>query len=1137
MSSTPIKTSKHNQPAFRKLPPFIGGWRLQVAKPDRKCRHHQNFLFTGSFEECQAKHLEEKEINEVLENEGDRCFACDCEFSINQVELGGSNAQSIGEFRLQMHQEFVQGSAIEAGLFSHAVCIAADIEQRPGGDVESPIHDALNWRYTRFANQAKSTVFAALMQQETGECWQAKLSKPRKDGKGKLQKYETPVGNGSRAFLPAIPTEIRHYISHRYDVQVPLTGSFWDWLEQHPEIGIVFTEGGKKALSLLSLGYVAIALYGVNGGYRNVAEVRSLTADVQRFASPDRHVALAFDQDADSKTRSRVNAALFQFSRLLEQSGCNVTIASWNGQNGKGIDDLIVNHGAEAASAAIAESLPLDHWQIWQRLENRLTYPASIKLKTADLSTLEIDRLPQTGVIALDSAKGTGKTKFIAATVSTEGKVLAGCHRIALSRNLCERIGLDYRGDLDKVNGRFISGSGYSLRIGFVVDSLLAIEPEIFAGCDLILDEVVQVVRHLLTSSTCAKDGKRPALLARLRQLIQSARRVIVADADLDNATLHYIRELRGDNTPVFLIRNDYQPQGYAVQWIESPDRSAIVSQLCREVDELPEGKTVFVVTDSKALSKSLTRMLGEQHVLLLNSQTSGGEEEREFIADPDSVLSSDSRPKAVVCSPSLATGVSIEAQSVISRVYGIFMGSSLNDADIAQSLMRVREPVDRVVWCAKRGNNFSKISRSTSHLEIKNHLQQRTSVAVSLVRSGLREDTIGAIEAIDWQSDPHINLYCRIAAEQNRSMYNLKTALMVRLRHEGHTITIDERGQDKAIQQALISTADDIKHFDAEELQAADDLTYGEVAILEAKEGLTPEERLAIAKFHLKDFYCLDELTIEDVLADEGGRRRGELLSLEAQLHPGLALDRTARALEKQMTWNSGNCPWDISGAELRRAVREKIGLNDFLTLDRDGWTKYDLKSYADRARHWGAQIKLLLNLSIKPVMSDVQIIHQLLSQMGISITGKWSRLHPGHEGEKLKVYSLDAKAWQPAIDTLERRKARRERLEVDRGGAAVLDHPPRKWITKGGGDPSTQKSQTCVAVGSTAASEAVDEDSIADVTNWLTSAVELEDRSYWEIAKAVITELGDSFKRQLWQRLDRSLREAVYRFEGAIA
>ncbi|NJM48828.1 MAG: hypothetical protein HC860_23860 [Alkalinema sp. RU_4_3] len=41
------------------------------------------------------------------------------------------------------------------------------------------------------------------------------------------------------------------------------------------------------------------------------------------------------------------------------------------------------------------------------------------------------------------------------------------------------------------------------------------------------IDEVVQVLRHLLTSSTCRKDGKLPALLTRLRQLVQIARRVI----------------------------------------------------------------------------------------------------------------------------------------------------------------------------------------------------------------------------------------------------------------------------------------------------------------------------------------------------------------------------------------------------------------------------------------------------------------------------------------------------------------------------------------------------------------------------------------------------------------------------------
>ena len=72
--------------------------------------------------------------------------------------------------------------------------------------------------------------------------------------------------------------------------------------------------------------------------------------------------------------------------------------------------------------------------------------------------------------------------------------------------------------------------------------ALLSLDPNHFAGGDLVLDEAVQLVRHLLTSSTCARDGKRPALLARFRALVKNAKRVLIADADLDNATLHYLQ-------------------------------------------------------------------------------------------------------------------------------------------------------------------------------------------------------------------------------------------------------------------------------------------------------------------------------------------------------------------------------------------------------------------------------------------------------------------------------------------------------------------------------------------------------------------------------------------------------------------
>ncbi|NJL55782.1 hypothetical protein HC928_11750 [bacterium] len=282
--------------------------------------------------------------------------------------------------------------------------------------------------------------------------------------------------------------------------------------------------------------------------------------------------------------------------------------------------------------------------------------------------------------------------------VADSTAVLAAGHRIALMRNLSSRLGLDYRGDLDKTpDGRFINGAGYTLRVGFCVDALLAIDPEQFRGCDLILDEVVQVVRHLLTSLTCAKDGKRPAILARLRALIQVARRVIIADADLDNATIRYIQDLRGENAPVYLIRNDCQPESYQVLMIDIPDRSVILKRILEALAVLPLGKVLFIATDSKATSKVVARLieqeLPDKRLLLVNSDTSGGDKEQEFVLYPDRVLVRNEYD-VVICSPSVGTGVSIECQDIIQGVYGIFMGVSSTDADMAQALGRVRQPI-----------------------------------------------------------------------------------------------------------------------------------------------------------------------------------------------------------------------------------------------------------------------------------------------------------------------------------------------------------------------------------------------------------------------------------------------------------
>ncbi len=950
--------------------------------------------------------------------------------------------ESIEEFTSRIEREFIAGSAIAVSLYRENIRIISDLEINAGGEVATPIHDALNWKYTRFGHQAKPTLHAALLLSEDGSPWQAKLSTPRTDPKkDKIQKYETPIGNGSRAYLPTVNRENRRSIANRYGVEVPPPGeSFWDWLELHPEIPIIITEGGKKSLCLLSQGYVAIALYGINGGYRSKDSLGNpispyLIPDIARFAVKGRHLTLAFDQDTNPATQQRVNAATYRFSRLLMKAGSRVNIAIWKSQKGlcKGVDDLIVNAGMKAWETALNQALPLAHWQLWQRLENRLTYSPALQLTTADLSTLSIKDLPQEGIIGIDSSKGTGKTKFIAKTTAHSQKVLAASHRIALVQNLCARANLDYRGDLDKFNGNFIKGSAYTLRIGFCVDSLLAIDPQKFVGCDLIIDEIVQVVRHLLTSSTCDQNGKRPALLARFAEIIRAARRIIAADADLNNQTLNYLKELRADATPIFLIRNDYQPQPYHVRFIQALDKSAIVNDLITDARQLQPGKTLYVTTDSKATSKATARLLLKAipgiRILLINSETSGNTVEKRFMKTPDAVLA-EGLYDVIICTPTIATGVSIELKDFIEKVYGIFTGASSTDADMSQSLIRVRDTVERVVWCAERGTNFCKISRSCNYLEIKNQLQQRTDATVSLIRSNLRPDIVEDIANFDWQSNPHVNLYARISAEQNYSMRDLRDALLIRLKHEGHHIKIDERQSQSAVKVLLKQAKEEIQLIEAQAIVAATDLTYAEVALLESQESISPEDALAVTKFYIKDFYCLDELTVEDVLWDKSGQRRAYLLNLEAQINPELSLDRTAKSLEKQASWNQGVCPWDISGTALRQKIREALGLNDFLDPNKE-WNLADLKPYADKIRQYAPEVLQHLNRTISEKMSDTQVVHQLLSQFGIKIKFRWSRFEPGFEKQKIKVYRLDALVWHSLMSILAKRAARRERLQ----------------------------------------------------------------------------------------------------------
>lgn len=970
-------------------------------------------------------------------------------------------------FQQKIEQECIIGSAIHPKLYQAAVTFVEDT-----GFWEP--NALLNHSINRFWLTKQPHNFGALacFQQETGDLWQAKAANPRLNNSKtqkrlshKLQrsidsseipalstqhpdcivytKYEAPKGVGAKPYLPPVTAGIWLAVACRtnllnqvpqiviershFDKDVVIPG-FWDWVAANPTVPIVYTEGAKKALCLLSQGYAAISLFGIHGGYRSHDSLGHritphLIPELNQFCSIERSVFLAFDQDSEAKTRKQVTAALFKFGSLLAAAGCTVKLAFWNGQLGKGVDDLIVNAGIEVFQHAIDLAYTLDEYRLLLALQNRLQgITPSIRLQTANLNEIEAEAVPKSGILAISSAKGTGKTKLIQTLTADDGNALLAGHRIALTRNLCSRLKLNYRGDLDRAQGHFIDDSGYVLRVGTCVDSLLAINPHDFVECDLILDEAVQVLRHLLTSSTCNKDGKRPALLARFTELVKTARRVVLADADLNTETIRYIQNLRNDSSVPWLLVNEAQVTPWQIDFIEAPNAIAITARLLKDIQA---GQKIFIATDSKAGSQRLERLIIQLETigcrcLLLNSETSSGELERAFIETPDHHIEN---YDVVIATPSMATGISIE-KNHFDVVYGFFWGVSSTDADMAQALARVRPAVPRVVWCAKTGRNFSPIGRDTSPLKLKKLLQDKTNITAQLTATSLGNAHLQQFENYDWLNH-HVHLWSIFESTQNRSMLSLRSALKVRLIHEGHKVHITPMDTCQEVRAALRAARDEVRQMEAQAISNAANLTLAEAQALEQLKTLQPDERLALRKWYLADFYCLplSQITPELVLADDKGRQRSQITNLEQFLDAETAVHEDVQQIKKQARWEQGISPWDVPHSRLKHKIRKLLQLQDFV-IPGQVWTAESLTDFTAKALKLSSEIKAILNITVSAYMSPNQILGQLLEQIGLTTESKQFR----QDGKRKRCYWLNPTRHAQLVEIIERRAKRRK-------------------------------------------------------------------------------------------------------------
>ena len=670
---------------------------------------------------------------------------------------------------------------------------------------------------------------------ETEMLWvRVKPDKPKtcfneEKGKFETRKYESPPKTPTRVLYFRVTLAVWQQVAAKVGVAMPANitltpdgeaRGFWQWVDEHLEIPITYTEGEKKALSLLSQGEVAIALPGIWNGQRKVTDengedvtdekghkVRVFHPDLERLAVKGRTVYFAFDRDRKPKTRRDVSKAISATAWLLKERGCNIKVVVWDGRQGKGVDDFIFNGGDIQTAYQLA--LPIELYSVKHHCE--LTYPTTQIELTSEKPYLGQHEIPipeNVKLIGVKAFKGAGKTEWMSQIVDRINKsfeenygrpmpVILLTHRRNLGAALAERFGLPVAHELFEV------GEGKLFGYALCVDSMhkrsqVRFDPSAYENAIVIIDECEQVLWHLLDANTeVAKH--RVEILNNYRLLLSNVLnsehgRVFFADADLSDVSLNHaldVTELRNQIQPFVVEAKQLVEQGkrkcYHFNGNE-PDRwfYALVKAIARGERPLimVSGQQSKTTWGTQSLERRIRELCPFASVLRIDSDSTKeqGHPAYRCMSCLDEVVYG---YDVVIASPSIETGVSIQDKhGHFTSVWGLSWALQTEEA-FRQALARLRTDVPRYVWCV----GSSALGRIGDGSLTPYHLlksgQKKTEVVLRQLK---KSDADIQTWLYDFQS-PSQRAWSELAARINGGMLAYRDAVLRGLHGEGYEI------------------------------------------------------------------------------------------------------------------------------------------------------------------------------------------------------------------------------------------------------------------------------------------------------------------------------------------------------------
>jgi len=878
------------------------------------------------------------------------------------------------------------------------------------------------------------------------------------------RRYHQPKGKSLEIFFARITVRVWKLVAEKAGLSMPkfpvigVDGEalgFWEWVKA-TNCPIVITEGEKKACALISRGFAAICIPGITTGYRvtekgdwvrkadgteyQKAVAWELRSELQALDTAGREITIIFDFREGDYSESPEFKAATTTAKLFKSAIAK--IAQLPGPD-KGADDFCVAGGDIDAVISAAPTIEEIQKQILKELSKKnrqkawaLTHPVAWECNHRYLDI----PYPNSGLICIKSPKGTGKTyalKKLVAKAQAEGrKVLVVTHRIVLGRAICSVVEIPWIEEMNSDADRKIEGK--FLGHGLCIDSLhptsqASFDPKAYEGALVIFDEDEQIFWHALNSSTCREN--RQAILSSLKTLIQTVLRsggqIVIQDADLSDISIDFVREFAETDIEPWVAVNHWQPSEpwkikfYDTQNVKGGTKDDPSGLLKDAVDCVNGGGKIWFSVDSqKAKSKHGSKNLEKyfksrcpgKKILRIDAET---------VANPDhpayqcaeKINELVEHYDIVICSPSLATGVSIEKSRKIeidlhghfTAVFGIFQGA-ISDNEVRQSLARVREPVPRFVWCrqiavGKIGNgesNYKDVAKSTEK-DVRYNLQLLKDFEFDLDKG---------------HNPVVLKFWAKFAARINSSVWDFRETVREGLEAEGHIITDcgdddrDTSGEIKALR--IIGQVEE-----AEAVAQALDIEREEFEKLEQQRSKTDTERNQEERFRLKEIYKV-EVTPELRQLHQDKWFPKILLEYLLTHNPDFLLMRDRKNIESQIKSGDGQlCLQDVRQLTGKLKVHEILNTLQFCDPTKEWSNKSpEILEFAGKALKFAADIKIWTGIRVSPkkvAENPIGVVGSFLGQLGLKFAASPQRRVGG---ERLRFYKFGGAASANVFD-----------------------------------------------------------------------------------------------------------------------